>query len=92
MRIRCDHHVLQLVIYTGINGFTGMLNGRWDLLVRKVPKFPEGKERLINMADTREIEYTLVSNARGKLDLCKHVNLRKRSCQTCERHLKDVNA
>ena len=45
---------------------------------RKVPKCPEGKELLINMADAREIEYTLVPNTKGKLDLWKHFSLRKR--------------
>ena len=30
------------------------------------------------MADAREIEYTLVPNTKGKLDLWKHFSLRKR--------------
>ena len=42
-------------------------------------KFLEGKELLpINMSDTREIEYTQVPNTKGKSDLWKHFNLRKR--------------
>ena len=46
---------------------------------QKVPKFPEGKEPLINiLADSREIEYTLVPNTKGKPDLWKHFNLRRR--------------
>ena len=63
-----------------------MLHGRYGQgyfrkAHRKVPKFPEGKEKkllLINMADTSEIEYTLVPNTKGKSDLWKHFNLRKR--------------
>ena len=43
-----------------------------------MPKFPEGKELLlINMSDTREIDYTLVPNTKGKSDLWNHINLRK---------------
>ena len=42
-------------------------------------KFPEEEERLpIKMSDTREIEYTLVPNTKGKSDLWKHFDLRKR--------------
>ena len=44
---------------------------------QKVPKFPEGKELLINMVDTREIEYTLVPNTKGKSDLWKQFSLYK---------------
>ena len=44
-----------------------------------MPKFPEGRELLINiLADTRKIEYTLVPNTKGKSDLWKHFNLLKR--------------
>ena len=44
-----------------------------------MPKFPAGKELLlINMVDTREIEYTIVLNTKEKSDLYKHFNLRKR--------------
>ena len=43
-----------------------------------MPKFPEGKELfLMNMADTREIEYILVQNTKWKSDLWKNVNLRQ---------------
>ena len=74
-------------------GFTGMLNGLYCMPVRlsvpvhgysrkehrKEPIFPEGKEPLlISMADTLEIEYTLVQNIEGKSDLIKHLKLRKR--------------
>ena len=42
-----------------------------------MPKYHEGKELLINiLADTRVIEYTLVPNTKGKLDLWKHFGLR----------------
>ena len=45
---------------------------------RNVLKFPEGKGLLlINMADTCEIEHTLVPNTKGKSDLWKHFNLCK---------------
>ena len=46
---------------------------------RKVPKFLEGKELFhMNMADTREIEYTIVPNIKAKSDVWKLFNLRER--------------
>ena len=42
---------------------------------QKVLKFPDGKELLINMADTHGTEYTLVQNTKGKIDLWRHFNL-----------------
>ena len=45
---------------------------------RKVSQFPEGKELLlVNMADTSEIEHTLVPNTKGISDLWKHFDVRK---------------
>ena len=47
---------------------TGILGYIWQQL-GKVLEFPEGKELLlINMAGTREIEYTLVPNTNEKSD------------------------
>ena len=44
-----------------------------------MPRTREGKElSLINMADAREIEYTLVPNTKGNSDLWNHFNLRMR--------------
>ena len=76
------HTILELVVYTD---FTGMFNRQYGIPVRlsipvysvyfkkvhrKVPKFSEGKELLINiLADTCEVEYTLVPNTKGKSEL-----------------------
>ena len=59
-----------------MNVRTGLL-GYFRETHRKVPKLPERKEHLINMSNTREIEYTLVPNTKGKVDLWKHFGLRK---------------
>ena len=61
-----------MVVSTGILSY--FRKAHW-----KIPKFTEGKELLlINMADTCEIEYTLVPNTKGKSDPLKHSNLCKR--------------
>ena len=61
------------MVYTGLpTGLTGMLTGRYRTNIlgyfrkayRKVPKFPKGKEFLINVADTREIEYVLITDTK----------------------------
>ena len=63
-----------ILVYTGVR--TGIL-GYFRKAHRKVPKFPEGKELLTNMSDTREIEYGLVPNTQGKSDLWKLFSLRQ---------------
>ena len=80
--------ITALVVNTGFTGQYGILvwlsvlvytiPGYFWNAHRKVKKFPEGNELLINMADTHEIEYTLVPNTKGKSDLWKHFNLQKR--------------
>ena len=54
------------------------LLGYFRKTLRKVPKFPEGKELRINMSDKREIKYTLVPNTKVKSDLWKHCSLHER--------------
>ena len=66
--------VVFILVYTGVR--TGIL-GYFRKAHRKVPKFPEGKELLTNMSDTREIEYGLVPNTQGKSDLWKLFSLRQ---------------
>ena len=62
----------------GLYRYTGFTDVRADVLDhfrkthRKVLKFPERKELfLMNMADTRENEHTLVPNTKEKSDLWK---------------------